>query len=361
MVHSHPHTHKSNVGDASEKNVKEKSHFIFSCEKSMNTKQAHRQLLKALDKHDSQAALAEIEQLLKQYPKTAAMTGDDGDLPLHKAVRMWMHPTAGRLVRDLLAAYPQAAHIPNGRSGSLPLHLAAVYQGGHGGADVVQALLEVAPSAWQTPTRSGELPVHLAARHQGGEKGTPVLEALLNADSASASMADAKGKLALHIAAQFQGGAQGVAVLQELLKAAPDAVEAADARGNIPLHYAACYDGGTKGTSVTELLLLSAAPETLFRRNGDGQTPLKLALMRMEAGFKHSTIKQLRESDALIHVFRDAAKAHQGALGCCPCSFAPKNLALLQAKICSSSHPHYFLLSLFPFLPLLFLNNILVL
>ena len=54
-------------------------------------------------------------------------------------------------------------------------------QSGQHGVAVVEVLLKAAPLAAATRNAVGSLPLHVAARFQGGERGTAVLEALLAA------------------------------------------------------------------------------------------------------------------------------------------------------------------------------------
>ena len=64
------------------------------------------------------------------------------------------------LVRELLAAYPDAARLAETRDGSLPLQLALQYQ-----VDelAIDALLEAYPDGAGRRTLGGMLPLHLAA------------------------------------------------------------------------------------------------------------------------------------------------------------------------------------------------------
>lgn len=94
--------------------------------------------------------------VLGAYPAAAAVTDNAGMLPLNYAVQ---HRCEAEIVRKLLIANAEAAHIPDGDMGWLPIHHAA----DTGNLDAVKELLAASPETALVQENHGWLPIHLAA------------------------------------------------------------------------------------------------------------------------------------------------------------------------------------------------------
>ena len=168
------------------------------------------------------------------------------------------------LVRDLLAAYPQAADARTPevrgltRAGLTPLHLAAA-------AAAPPPVLEVLLAAYPTGLRQKVWRIMPLPRGGGA--------------SATASDPDREGvgQIPLHLAAQ---AAAPPDVIAFLLDGHASGAATADYLGRLPLHCAAA--GGAPLASVQ--LLLAAHPQAAAHRDNLGQTPFDLAWEHQPTG-----------------------------------------------------------------------------
>lgn len=234
----------------------------------------------------TRAAGRVIKQLVALYPEAAGTTGED-ELPLHAALEA--HKSAGDAewlsgMLALVAASPAAAAAPD-EFGRLPLHMAAALDDVP--AALISALIEAYPAGASTPSGFDEsTPLHSLVRRQRID--ADAFAALLTAAPEAAAMADDDGDYPLHTAAK--AGAP-LAIVTALIAANPEAASKPGEGGCLPLHFALQRQPAMRPAGVVDALQ-AACPAALMEasdaagevgvRSG-GELPLHAALRALRA------------------------------------------------------------------------------
>ncbi len=112
----------------------------------------------AISRFDWQAAL----QIVKSQPSLAQATSScDGMIPLHQAL------DAGapeKLIKQLLEAYPQAAHTKCGEQNRLPIHYHLASKAVTPKESIVNLLIESFPESTRAGDADNQFPIHLACQ-----------------------------------------------------------------------------------------------------------------------------------------------------------------------------------------------------
>ncbi len=172
-------------------------------------------------------------------------------------------------VRRLLADAPAAALVPDARS-RLPLHLACLNR--HAAA--AGMLVAAAPRTASALDGASHTPLFLAAR--AGD--TAIVAALLSAAPAAATVR-CNGSLPIHSAA----AAGHTAVVQQLMEAAPGTASVANGDGSTPLQLAL----GRRHISTARCLLASGPASAVLRALGAaGEPALPLRERKIRAAYQ---------------------------------------------------------------------------
>eukprot|EP00586_Coscinodiscus_wailesii_P006821 CAMPEP_0172487600 /NCGR_PEP_ID=MMETSP1066-20121228/16727_1 /TAXON_ID=671091 /ORGANISM="Coscinodiscus wailesii, Strain CCMP2513" /LENGTH=872 /DNA_ID=CAMNT_0013254305 /DNA_START=162 /DNA_END=2780 /DNA_ORIENTATION=- len=208
-----------------------------------------------------------VEDLLAAFPDAIRARNDDGELPLHLILR-WDNDMADEVARILIREYPEGAAVTD-KEGDIAVHRALRM---HKGGDLIYSLLHAYPDGAKTKAKSGDYPLHVAARGEHYEDN--VFQDLLSIFPGAAKARDTDGLLPLHLACQNEE-ASPIAV-QIILNAHPDAAKIeTPMEGNLPLHLASNqkWQGSEK---IVDTLLVSY-PDAAKHKNKEGLIPLHLA------------------------------------------------------------------------------------
>lgn len=190
----------------------------------------------------------------------------------------------GAIVRALLDLYPNAAQVPDGIDGSLPLHRIVENERKiHWISDGIRDVYNTYPLAAQTVDKLGRLPLHRAAvlsRHIASPNTTPmeggsIVCNLLEAYPDAASKADISGRLALHLVAEH--GEVWDDEAEAILNAHPAAARAragSELYNRLPIHMAAASPDARR--SLIERLV-ELHPRGVAQSDRVGKLPLHLA------------------------------------------------------------------------------------
>ena len=100
-----------------------------------------------------------IDDQLLSYGIEMTETNDEGELPLHTAIK---HQTPTRITEIILHTFPKAASVKD-EYGFLPIHLAAMY---NYPLSMFELLVEYYPQGLEECDPDGLLSIHLAMKYQ---------------------------------------------------------------------------------------------------------------------------------------------------------------------------------------------------
>ncbi|XP_044948191.1 ankyrin repeat-containing protein ITN1-like [Hordeum vulgare subsp. vulgare] len=210
---------------------------------------------------------AAVEAMVSAAPGLSSEVNDAGVSPLYLAVMS----RSVRAVRAITANCRDASAA--GPSSQNALH-AAVFQG----SEMVRLLLEwkpCGPSLASQADDTGSTPLHFAS----SDGDHSVVAAILSATPPCAvRMRDSGGLSALHVAA----GMGHAHVARALMKACPDATELQDDRGETFVHAAARGGHSEVVRLAIKKPMLGGGGGLLNTQDGDGNTPLHLAVAARE-------------------------------------------------------------------------------
>lgn len=192
----------------------------------------------------------------------------DGWLPLHRAMWIAKGRYSVEVLKSIFDAYPSAAKAKT-NDGWLPLHIVASCIGGAEGLRAMQGLLSEYPHAAKEKDNEGWLPIHLICHNETGAT-LEMVRLLLFVYPEAAEEKGNDGCLPLHFVAGCMGGADGLCAMRLLLAECPQAAKVRNNKGNLPIHLVCQNESGTLEMVRT---LLSAYPEAINEKNGDGRTP----------------------------------------------------------------------------------------
>lgn len=149
---------------------------------------------------------------------------DSDVLPLHQAVAS-LHEPPIDAIRALLQTFPNAINAKEATFNRMALHLAAQYA--RISTEIIQLLLQLAPSTAMKRDALGRLALHYACSNDGASVET--VNALLKAYPQSVWTGDCNGWLPIHVTCRC--GASFI-VVQRLLDANPSSIVAETNKGN---------------------------------------------------------------------------------------------------------------------------------
>jgi ankyrin repeat protein len=251
-------------------------------------------ILRLLIRHDP--GIARIQKqvgYLLLHPENIFLANFFGDLPLHDACRSSM--VSLDVVSFLVKMYPASVKL-RGQNNRFPLHWAAMYAD----APVVKFLVDKYPKALFAVDVAGKLPIHLACE-QG--QATKVLQLLIDRHrqgNGGLDVVDIHGKIPLHYAVANQNTLPETVHL--LLETYPEGVGVADtSTQNLPLHTVCSYP--LRCDLI--LPLVSVDLFTVLKTNYRHRTPLQLAFRGRRPRPKGMTSLLTQIQDKAIRLIRD--------------------------------------------------------
>ena len=211
------------------------------------------------------SALQSVQMMVEKGPKALSTKNRARDTPLHVACSR--RQLCVKLIRTLLAAYPEAAAIPNNR-GDLPLHCVAMGGTQQGLSAVWELLVKAYPEAVYATNTYGQTPVHIAAT----QTHHPLTDAaamytLWQSHPAVLLMADKHGNTPLHVACQTGASSE---IIRLLALAAPKALYQRNQAGDTPVHVL-CKEANSTHANAVESCVVTLEPATLTN-NGASST-----------------------------------------------------------------------------------------
>ena len=207
-----------------------------------------------------------ILEMVTVAPTLCAVKGAFGFYPLHYAAAYGKVRSLD-LIKLIYNEFPNAAFAQQ-QEGNLPLHLAVKFDAP---LEVVQLLLEANPTGPMTTNNLGELPVHYIGYFNAS---LDVFYALLDADAAGATMLALTRDRTSILSGALSRGMADDALINEVISLASSLCKVKGAKGNYPLHVACEYG---KSFALVQRIC-SLYPNAVRECNKQRHLPIQLAV-----------------------------------------------------------------------------------
>lgn len=228
-----------------------------------------------------QASYAILHYLVEQDPKTVCMHNRRNERPLHLLVRG--AGTSSLQSVQLLVDKGLKALATKNRARDTPLHVACSRR--HLCAQLIKLLLAAYPEAAAIPNAKGDFPLHCVAQGASQQGLSAIWDLLVKAFPEAVYSTNVYGQTPVHIAStQTHHPLTDAAAMYTLWQSHPAVLLMQDKRGNTPLHVA-CQTGAS--SEILRLLAL-AEPKALRKRNSAGDTPVHVLCQKSSSTHDHA-------------------------------------------------------------------------
>lgn len=220
-----------------------------------------------------------ITFLLDQYEHSASIKNDNGDLPLHLAIKQ------DKITLEAIEALVKLnlkALITKDSTGRVPLLLAMAYDKN---VPIISSLIKSCTKSARLKSDDGNLPIHAAVRWK---RSLPIVVALVDSYSEGLQEPDGSGRLPLQIAIENKSDLE---VLECLIELYPKAASIPNAFGDLPLVVAIMNNIPLGVISK----LVEANKHAVFESNAINKMPLDVAI---EKDAESSVIRLILEEYA---------------------------------------------------------------